>query len=185
MATDQVRQALERPKVPDHLTMQRTCTKVRMVDFEKMKNRLLDEQGGDEEDGAAVSTGFSPGQDSRYDLTRKGRRSQRWAKGVAAVGPRSPFILAWRSGWGPGSDVPELPGLRRDACRYGRYRGRRKAWGMMADAGFDGQTVRADDLVPPVRRGGHLVHPERSAQADLVAQARRDGLFGAALDAAA
>ncbi|MGQ9527693.1 MAG: hypothetical protein ACUVUA_07980 [Chloroflexus sp.] len=49
---------------------------------------------------------------------------------------------------------------------------------MIADAGVDGQTVRADDLVPPVRWGGHLVHPERRARADLVAHARRDGLFG-------
>ena len=49
---------------------------------------------------------------------------------------------------------------------------------MMADAGFDGQTVKEDDLVPPVRRGGHLLHPERKARADLVSQARLDGLFG-------
>jgi len=31
---------------------------------------------------------------------------------------------------------------------------------MMADAGFDGQSVRDDDLVPPVRRGGNLLHPD-------------------------
>lgn len=178
LATDQVRQALELPKVPDHTTLQRTFKKLRMVDFEKMKNRLLDEQGVDEESVAADSTGFSPGQASLYYLTRKGRLYHRWAKGVYAVGTRSQFILAWRSGWGPGSDGPYLSGLRRDARRYGRYRGRRKAWVMIADAGFDGQAVRADDLVPPVRRGGHLVHPERRARADLVAHARLDGLFG-------
>ena len=49
---------------------------------------------------------------------------------------------------------------------------------MMADAGFDGQSVRDDDLVPPVRRGGNLLHPERRQRADLVSQARLDGLFG-------
>ena len=49
---------------------------------------------------------------------------------------------------------------------------------MLAAAGCDGHAVRADALVPPVRRGGHLVHPERSARADRVAHARLDGLFG-------
>ena len=44
--------------------------------------------------------------------------------------------------------------------------------------GFDGQTVQEDDLIPPVRRGGNLLHPERKARADLVSQARLDGLFG-------
>ena len=71
------------------------------------------------------------------------------------------FSSAGRSGWGPGSDVAYLPGLRRDVRRYGRYQGKRKAWVMMADAGFDGQTLRDDDLVPPVRRGGNLLDPER------------------------
>jgi hypothetical protein len=78
----------------------------------------------------------------------------------------------------PGSDVAYLPGLRRDARRYGRYQGKHKAWVMMADSGFDGQTVQDDDLVPPVRRGGNLLSPERKARADLVSQARLDGLFG-------
>jgi hypothetical protein len=56
--------------------------------------------------------------------------------------------------------------LRRDVRRYAHYQGRRKAWVMMADSGFDGQTVRDDDLVPPVRRGGNLLNPERRARAD-------------------
>ncbi|MGQ9876874.1 MAG: hypothetical protein ACUVSL_16660 [Chloroflexus sp.] len=47
---------------------------------------------------------------------------------------------------------------------------------MMTAAGVDSPTVRKADLGPPVRRGGHLVHPERSVQADLVAHTRRDGL---------
>ena len=64
LATDQVRQALELSKVPDHTTLQRTFKKLRMVDFEKMKNQLLDEQGVDEEYVASDSTGFSPGQAS-------------------------------------------------------------------------------------------------------------------------
>ena len=48
---------------------------------------------------------------------------------------------------------------------------------MLAGSGFDGQTVRDDDLVPPVRRGGSLLDPKRKARADLVSQARLDGLF--------
>jgi len=178
LASDQVCQTLELSRIPDHTTLQRTYKKLRMPDFEKMKNRLLDENGVDEEGVASDSTGFSPGQASLYYQTRTGRLYQRWAKGIYAVGVASQFILAWRSGWGPGSDVAFLPGLRRDARRYGRYRGKRKAWVMMADSGFDGQTVQEDDLVPPVRRGGNLLSPERKARADLVSQARLDGLFG-------
>jgi hypothetical protein len=34
------------------------------------------------------------------------------------------------------------------------------------------------DIIPPVRRHGKLLHPERKARADLVATARLDGLFG-------
>lgn len=178
LASDQICQVLELPRVPDHTTLQRTYKKLRMLDFEKMKNQLLEENGVDEEGVAADSTGFSPGQASLYYQTRSGRFYQRWAKGVYAVGTASQFILAWRSGWGPGSDVAYLSGLRRDARRYGHQQSRRKAWVMMADSGFDGQSVRDGDLVPPVRRGGNLLNPERKARADLVSQARLDGLFG-------
>lgn len=178
LASDQICLVLELPRIPDHTTLQRTYKKLHMLDFEKMKDQLLDENGVDEEGIASDSTGFSPGQASLYYQTRTGRIYQRWAKGVYAVGTASQFILAWRSGWGPGSDVAYLPGLRRDVRRYGRHQCRRKAWVMMADSGFDGQTVRDDDLIPPVRRGGNLLNPERRARADLVSQARLDGLFG-------
>jgi hypothetical protein len=178
LASDQVCQALDLVRIPDHTTLQRTFKKLRMLDFEKMKNQLLDENGVEEESIASDSTGFSPGQASLYYQTRTGRLYQRWVKGVYAVGTASQFILAWRSGWGPASDVAYLPGLRRDSRRYGHHQGQRKAWVMMADAGFDGQSVREDDLVPPVRRGGNLLHPERKERADRVSQARLDGLFG-------
>ncbi len=48
----------------------------------------------------------------------------------------------------------------------------------MADSGVAVQAVRHDDLIPPARRGGNRLRPERRARADLVAQARLDGLFG-------
>ncbi|WP_322815560.1 hypothetical protein [Chloroflexus sp.] len=49
---------------------------------------------------------------------------------------------------------------------------------MIAAAGGDGHTVGADARVPPVRRGGTLVHPDRRAHADRVAHARLDGVVG-------
>jgi len=86
LASDQVCQALELPRIPDHTTLQRTYQKLYMLDFEKMKNQLLDESDVDEEGVASDSTGFSPGQASLYYQTCTGRIYQRWAKGVYAVG---------------------------------------------------------------------------------------------------
>ena len=131
LATDQVSQALELPRIPDHTTLQRTYKKLHMLDFEKMKNQLLDENGVEEEGIASDSTGFSPGQASLYYQTRTGRIYQRWAKGVYAVGTASQFILAWRSGWGRAAMWLICLG-RGDVRRYGRYQGKRKAWVMMA-----------------------------------------------------
>ncbi len=178
LASDRVCQELGLSRIPDHTTLQRTFQKLRRLDFEKMKNQLLEEIGVDEEGIACDSTGFSPGQASLYYQTRRGRLYRHWAKGVYAVGIASQFILSWRSGWGPGSDVAYLSGLRRDARRYGHYQGKRKGWVLLADAGFDGQTVGDDELIPPVRRGGSLLNPERRGRAERVSQARLDGLFG-------
>ena len=83
LATDQVRQALDLSNVPDHTTLQHTFLKVRIVDGEQMTHRLLEEQGVDDEDVAADRTGFAPGQTSRYDLTRTGRRSHRWVQSLS------------------------------------------------------------------------------------------------------
>ncbi|KPL82525.1 hypothetical protein SE15_10340 [Thermanaerothrix daxensis] len=79
-----------------------------MLDFEKMKNRLLDENEVDEEGIDSDSTGFSPGQAILFYQTRIGRIYQRWIKGVYAVGIVSQFIPAWRLGWGAGSEVAYL-----------------------------------------------------------------------------
>jgi hypothetical protein len=57
LGTDQVCQVLELPRIPDHTTLQRTYKKLRMLDFEKMKNQLLDENGVDEEGIAADASG--------------------------------------------------------------------------------------------------------------------------------
>ena len=44
LATDKVCQALELPRIPDHTTLQRTYSKLRKLDFEKMKNQILEEE---------------------------------------------------------------------------------------------------------------------------------------------
>ncbi len=168
LASDQVCRELELLRVPDHTTWQRTFQKLRRADL-KRKDHVLAEIGVEEEGIAADSTGFSLGQASLYYQTRTGRLYQRWLKGVYAVGMASQFILAWRSGWGPGNDAVYLAGLRRDARRYGRSRGRRKGRVMLADAGFDGQAVQEDDRIPPIRRGGNLVQAERRGRAEWVA----------------
>lgn len=178
LASEAVCRVLDLPRVPDHSTLSRTYKKLRTVDFEAMKGTLLRQVGVEEEVIASDSTGFSPSQASAYYQTRSGRVFREYVKGAYAVGTQSQFILAWRSGRGPGNDAPYLSGLRRDARRYGRYVGKRRAWIMLADAGFDGQNVQDGDLIPPIRRGGNLVDPDRKARAELVAAARLDGIFG-------
>ena len=49
---------------------------------------------------------------------------------------------------------------------------------LLADSGFDGAAVEEGDLISPIRRGGDLLAPKRRAQAELVDQARLDGLYG-------
>jgi hypothetical protein len=38
--------------------------------------------------------------------------------------------------------------------------------------------VEEGDIIPPIRRGGNLVSPERSGREELVAAARLDGIMG-------
>jgi hypothetical protein len=178
LATDQVCKELELPRIPDHTTLQRTYQKLRKLDFDKMKNQLLDENNVEEETVASDSTGFSPGQASLYYQTRSGRVYRQWVKGAYAVGTETQFILAWQAGRGPSNDSAHLSALRRGSGRYGKHEGRRRAWAMLADAGFDGDSVEVNDLIPPIRRHGKLVEPARKARADLVSAARLDGLFG-------
>jgi len=49
---------------------------------------------------------------------------------------------------------------------------------ILADAGFDGRQIQDGDVIPPVHRHGTLRAPERIGRAELVAQARLDGLYG-------
>lgn len=175
LATDNVCSVLELQHVPDYSTLSRAYKRLlRMKVLDQMRRKLLDKVGVEEEVIASDSTGYATTQASAYYRTRTGRTMREFRKGGYAVGVQSQFILAWQQGCGPGNDSVFLNGLRREACRYGR-----KGEGMMlADAGFDGRGVRARDLIPPIRRGGNLVDPERIARAELVAAARLDGLYG-------
>lgn len=179
LATDKVCQALGLVRIPDHTTLQRTYRKLRKLDFEKMKNHILEEENIQESVIASDSTGFSPGQASLYYQTRSGRTYERWIKGAYAVSTESQYILAWQSGYGPSNDVPHLNALKRGCARFGTHtENKQRTWLMLADAGFDSKNLSPLDIIPPVRRHGKLLDPQRKARADLVATARLDGLFG-------
>jgi len=178
LATDKVCQALGLSRVPDHTTLQRTYKKLRNLDFEKMKNQILEEEQIQEDVIASDSTGFSPGQASLYYQTRSGQTYEHWFKGAYAVGAESQYILAWQAGLGPSSDVTHLNALKRGSARFGTHEKNKRTWLMLADAGFDAQELHPLDIIPPIRRGGKLIDPERKARADLVSAARLDGLFG-------
>ena len=114
LATDKVCQALELPHVPDHSRLQRTFKKLRKLDFEKMRNQIL------EEVTASDRTGYSPGQASLSYPTRSGRTYEHWIKGAYAVGTESQYILSWQSGYEPSHDVAHLKPLKRGCARLVR-----------------------------------------------------------------
>jgi hypothetical protein len=174
LASEAVCQALELPQVPDHTTLYRAFKRLRVGLLEQLSRGLLSELAVQEDAIALDTTGFRPTQASLHYLARCGRRYEHFAKGGYAVGVHSQLILAAKSGRGPGADTGFLEPLRRKASRYG-VRGR---WQLLADSGFDGQTVRPGDLIPPIRRGGVLKRPDRIARLELISAARLDGLYG-------
>lgn len=179
LATDQVCRVLELKRVPDHSTLSRAFKRLRLPQLAQMKAQLLANLDAGGETAVAVdSTGFSPTCASAYYRMRNGYQYTAWLKGVYAVGTRSLLILAWRQDYGPSHDAAYLNGLRRDIRRYGRHERGRRAWALLGDKGFDGRSTQPTDLIPPVRKRGQLIDPERRARADLVAAARLDGLFG-------
>ncbi len=192
LASSEVRAVLQLHTVPDHSTLSRTYKKMRVRDFDKMKGLLLSELGmeGSESIIAVDTTGFDLTGASAYYQTRRGYTFRWYIKGGYSVGTQSQFIVGWRSGRGPTNDTGYLAGLRRQACKYGRYTGkgcgRRREWLLVGDAGFDSRRVEAMDIVPPIRRGAgpggrgpsKVVAPARQARAEMVAQARLDGVYG-------
>jgi transposase len=192
LASTEVRTVLELRRVPDHSTLFRTYKKMRIQDFDKMKSLLLSELGidGSEQIIAVDTTGFDLTGASAYYQTRRGYRFRQYIKGGYAVGTRSQLIVGWRTGRGPTNDTGYLAPLRRAGGKYGRYKGtgcgRRREWLLLADAGFDSRTVQAMDIIPPIRRGcgpggkgpTRVVAPARQARAEMVSQARLDGVYG-------
>ncbi len=175
LATDKVCEALELERVPDYSTLAYANKRLLKIgQLNRMNRALLDKLDLAEETVASDTTGYPTTQASAYYRSRSGLTMREYRKGAYAVGIQSLLILAWRQGIGPGHDSVFLGGLRRDARRYTRPR----HWIMLGDAGFDGKDVRPTDLIPPIRRGGNIVDPERKARADLVDAARLDGLFG-------
>jgi transposase len=192
LASSEVREVLELQRVPDHSTLFRTYRKLRVRDFDEMKRVLLSEMGieGSESIIASDTTGFDLTGASAYYQSRRGNTYRWYIKGGYSVGTRSQFIVGWCSGRGPSNDTAYLVGLRRVACKYGRYRGegkgRRREWLLVADAGFDSRQVGPMDIIPPIRRGAgpggrgptKVVSPARQARMELVSQSRLDGVYG-------
>jgi hypothetical protein len=174
LSADSIVELLELPRIPDHSTLQRTFSKLLKRDYHALQAALLEGFSLQETLVAADSTGYRDTNASAYYQARSGKTYRRWIKGGYAVGCESQFILACRDGYGPSSDAPLTPGLKRDARRYAS----RKGWIYIADAGFDGQTVQEGDVIPPIRRGGNLVDPQRIARRELVDQARLERVYG-------
>jgi len=174
-ATDRVCQALELSTVPDHSTLNRTFQRLTEIRLNKLLTHVLADMDVKETVSAGDSTGYTLSSASAYYRTRSGKSLRGWVKGAYAVGTQSQLILVARaSRRNSPNDAHMLAPLRDGAQSYACG----DDWVFLADAGFDCQAVTDRDLVPPIRRGGRLVAPDRKARADLVAQARLDGLFG-------
>jgi hypothetical protein len=178
LASDQVQRVLELKTVPDYSTLIRTYGRLRQVEWDKLRQTLLDGVGVEEMFISVDTTGFRLSQASAYYMSRQGREYREWVKGGYAVGIDSQFILGWRSGRGSGYDQPYLEPLRRQAHRYGQQQDGQRAWMLLGDMGFDSKTTRADDLIPLQPRRHVPVAPKRKARHDLVSAAILDGLYG-------
>ena len=178
LASAEVRDTLELSEVPDHTTISRMLKRLTLARLETLLAQVLNQLEGKEDVVALDATGFRFTQASAYYTTRSGRKYRDWVKGVYAVGTASQMILAGASAHHVVHDSRFLAPLKSRIARYGQQKNGKRDWLLLADAGFDTATLTDRDLVPPIRRGGKLVDPERKARADLVAQARLEGLFG-------
>lgn len=178
LASDKVCQVLDLKRVPDHSTLSRTYKRLPKADLKRMNDALLGQLDVEEEIISVDSTGFTQSQASAYYETRRGRTARGWIRGGYAVGTASQLILGFQADVGPRSDIDSLPGLRRQARRYGRRIKGRRAWLLVGDMGFDGRTLDVGDIVPPIRRGGAIVAPDRLERRELVDAARLDGIYG-------
>jgi hypothetical protein len=88
------------------------------------------------------------------------------------------MILAWARAHHGVHDTRFLAPLKLRIARHGRQKNGNRDWLLLADAGLDSPKLTDRDLAPPIRRGGNPVDPDRKARADLISQARLEGLFG-------
>ena len=119
------------------------------------------------------STGFRTDQVSAYYSFRNGKPKKDWIKGAYAVDITTQLIPGTCASYGRYQDSVLLKSLRRQSRSYAL-----RKYALLADIGFDGRQIQLADIIPPVRRHGTLHAPERIARAELVAQARLDGLYG-------
>ena len=174
-ATERVCQALELSTVPDHSTLNRVFQRLTEIRLKKLLTSVLSDLDVKESVIAGDSTGYTLSTASAYYRTRSGKPFRGWVKGAYAVGTHSQLILvAQASRRNSPNDAHLLNPLRDGAQGYATD----DKWVFLADAGLDCQVVTERDIIPPIRRGGRLLAPERKARADLVAQARLDGLVG-------
>lgn len=178
LASAEVREVLQLTEVPDHTTISRMLKRLTLRRLEALLTHVLNQLEGKEDVVALDATGFRFTSASAYYTTRSGRKHRDWVKGVYVVGTRSQMILAWASAHHIVHDTHFLAPLKLRMARYGRQKNGKRDWLLLADAGFDSPKLTDRDLAPPIRRGGKLVDPDRKARADLVSQARLDGLFG-------
>lgn len=183
MGNSDMRSVLGLQEVPNYATLSRMFKKLRLEDWERMLNNLLDAvddgAGVTEEYVAIDSTYFAPTQASSTFLSKAGRKHSRFFTGAYVVGTESQLILAVRTGTGPSSDMPYLKPLRKKARRRGiKLPNGRYLQIMLGDKGFDGRDAKKGDLIPVIRRGNAIRNANLIARAELVSQARLDGKMG-------
>lgn len=173
LVSDTICRSLNLTTIPDHTTLCRAFHRLNAASLRALQRLVVQEADLKELILAIDSTGFRTDQASAYYSFRNGRPKKDWVKGAYAVGTASQLILGTCASYGRYQDSVLLKSLRRQARAYtlpGSL--------LLADAGFDGRQVQPGEIIPPVRRHGTLRAPERIARAELVAQARLDGLYG-------
>jgi len=173
LASSEVVSTLRLKRIPDHTTLCRMFKRMTLAKIRRMASLILARLKPSEIVIALDSTGFRADQASAYYQLRCGQERKEWIKGAYAVGTESLLIVSAGQGMGRDGDSHFLRPLRQGAAQYAQ-----PGWLLLADAGFDCIHTHSDDLIPPIRRHGKIVAPERKARADLVAQARLEGVYG-------
>jgi transposase len=173
LVSDRICHSLDLHEIPDHSTLCRAFHRMDVRLLRALQRLLLQKMNVKETIIGIDSTGFSTDQASAYYSFRNGRPKKDWVKGAYAVGIASQLILGTCVSYGRYQDSVLLKSLRCQSRSYALPNSL-----LLADAGFDGRQIELGDIIPPVRRHGTLRAPERIARAELVAQARLDGIYG-------